>query len=232
MTLEPMRVCLAAAARGHAPSGAADRRLSAARARRPAVAGRPAGHRAAALQGRGLAALRLGTPRRVRRAAESLELPAGFNPRTLAWARALRAEPARPRRRRDRLRRAVLQHIRDAGFSYTLAPGDYGRDAIDEFWLDRKDGFCEHFAAAFVVVMRAAGVPARVVTGYQGADPTPVDGYYIVRQSYAHAWAEYWQPGRGWVRVDPTAAVAPDRDRAQHAGSRRSRASWPARSQR
>src|SRR5205814_6248881 len=72
-------------------------------------------------------------------------------------------------------------------------------------------GFCEHFASAFVVVMRAMGVPARVVTGYQGTEPLPVDGYYVVRQSSAHAWAEFWQPGEGWVRADPTAAVAPDR---------------------
>ena len=105
----------------------------------------------------------------------------------------------------------MLQHIRTSGFSYTLAPGDYGRDGIDEFWLDRKEGFCEHFAAAFVVVMRAAGVPARIVTGYQGTDLPPVDGYYVVRQSSAHAWAEFWQSGTGWVRADPTGAVAPDR---------------------
>jgi hypothetical protein len=110
-----------------------------------------------------------------------------------------------------------MQHIRTGGFTYTLDPGLYGeanpQAAIDEFWLDRKEGFCEHFASAFVVIMRALDVPARVVTGYQGADPLPVDGYYIVRQSYAHAWAEYWQEGRGWVRADPTGAVAPDRIR-------------------
>jgi hypothetical protein len=87
----------------------------------------------------------------------------------------------------------------------------YGRDAVDEFWFDRKLGFCEHFAGAFVVLMRAMDVPARIVTGYQGTDPEPVDGYHIVRQSHAHAWAEYWQPGDGWVRADPTAAVAPER---------------------
>jgi len=104
-----------------------------------------------------------------------------------------------------------MKHIREGGFSYTLAPGEYGRNAVDEFWFDRKEGFCEHFAAAFVVLMRALDVPARVVTGYQGADLLPVDGFYIVRQSAAHAWAEYWQAGVGWVRADPTAAVAPDR---------------------
>ena len=140
-----------------------------------------------------------------------LELPPGFNPRTLAWAAAMRRDPRYAQADARTLAQALLQHIRTAGFSYTLAAEPYGRNAIDEFWLDRREGFCEHFAASFVVVMRAAGVPARVVTGYQGTDPIPVDGYYLVRQSSAHAWAEYWQAGVGWVRADPTAAVAPDR---------------------
>ena len=153
----------------------------------------------------------LGAPRRFGEIQESLELPVGFNPRTVAWARAFRAEPARRGATSTQLAQGVLQYIRTSGFSYTLAPGDYGRDGIDEFWLDRKEGFCEHFASAFVVVMRAAGVPARIVTGYQGTDLPAVDGYYIVRQSSAHAWAEFWQSGTGWVRADPTGAVAPDR---------------------
>ncbi len=140
-----------------------------------------------------------------------LDLPPGFNPRTLAWAAALRREPAMAGAGARDLALRVMRHIREGGYSYTLAPGEYGRNAVDEFWLDRKEGFCEHFAAAFVVVMRALDVPARIVTGYQGTDLLPVDGYYIVRQSAAHAWAEYWQPGTGWVRADPTAAVAPDR---------------------
>jgi transglutaminase-like putative cysteine protease len=140
-----------------------------------------------------------------------VELPPGYNPRTLEWAAALRARPGWAEASPSQLVAAVLGHIRTGGFSYTLAPGVYGRDAIDEFWLDRKVGFCEHFAAAFVVIMRALDVPARVVTGYQGSDPAPTDGYWVVRQSHAHAWAEYWQPGQGWIRVDPTAAVAPDR---------------------
>ncbi len=142
---------------------------------------------------------------------DDVALPAGYNPRTLAWAAALRRDPQYAEAGPRVLAAALMQHIRGAGFSYTLAPGGYGRDAIDEFWLDRRIGFCEHFAAAFVVVMRALDVPARVVTGYQGTDPVPVDGFYIVRQSSAHAWAEYWVPGAGWVRADPTAAVAPER---------------------
>src|SRR5690606_29543293 len=115
------------------------------------------------------------------------------------------------------LAQVLMHHIANGGYSYTLAPGNYGEHAIDEFWFDRREGFCEHFAAAFVVVMRAMDVPARVVTGYQGADPLPVDGYTIVRRSSAHAWAEYWQPGAGWLRADPTAAVAPERiDRSRN----------------
>ncbi|MBK1616243.1 transglutaminase [Rubrivivax gelatinosus] len=143
--------------------------------------------------------------------AENLELPPGFNPRTLAWARALRARPEYSGADAGVLAAALLREVGAGGYGYTLEPGPYGRDAIDEFWLDRKLGFCEHFAAAFVVAMRAMGVPARIVTGYQGTDPAPVDGWWIVRQSNAHAWAEYWQRGVGWVRADPTAAVAPER---------------------
>ena len=151
---------------------------------------------------------------------DDLALPPGYNPRTLAWAVALRRDPRYANAEPRVLAQALLQHIRSAGFSYTLAAGAYGRDSIDEFWLDRREGFCEHFAAAFVVVMRALDVPARVVTGYQGVDPLPIDGYYVVRQSSAHAWAEYWQPGIGWVRADPTAAIAPDRiDRGRRLAS-------------
>ena len=119
----------------------------------------------------------LGAPRRLGELQDSLELPPGFNPRTLAWARAFRAERTRRAAAPTQFAVDVLEHIRTRGYSYTLSPGDYGRDGIDEFWLDRKEGFCEHFAAAFVVVMRAVGVPARIVTGYQGTDLTTVDDY-------------------------------------------------------
>jgi len=138
-------------------------------------------------------------------------LPPGYNPRTLEWAARFAREGGFDAADPGPLVRALLQHIRTGRYTYTLAAEPYGPDAIDEFWLDRREGFCEHFAAAFVVVLRALGVPARVVTGYQGADPVPIDGYHVVRQSSAHAWAEYWQRGVGWVRADPTAAVAPDR---------------------
>jgi transglutaminase-like putative cysteine protease len=136
-------------------------------------------------------------------------LPPSSNPRALAWAQSFRARPEFAGADAATLARGLLAHVRTDGFTYTLAPGEYGRDAVDEFWFDRKQGFCEHFAASFVVMMRAMGVPARVVTGYQGAEPGDADGWMVVRQSNAHAWAEYWQAGAGWRRVDPTAAVAP-----------------------
>ena len=142
----------------------------------------------------------------------ALDLPPGDNPRTLAWAQEMRARlgPADART----LSAALMAYIAQSPYVYTLSPGSYGSDAIDDFWLDRRQGFCEHFATAYVVVMRAMGVPARVVTGYQGADPPDADGYQAVRQSHAHAWAEYWAEGAGWLRADPTAAVAPERVRS------------------
>src|SRR5487761_2262728 len=103
----------------------------------------------------------------------------------------------------------ALNYFREQGFVYTLDPPLLGRDSVDEFLFGSKRGFCEHYASSFVFLMRAAGVPARVVTGYQGGEINPVDGYMIVRQSDAHAWAEIWLRDRGWVRVDPTAAVSP-----------------------
>ena len=144
---------------------------------------------------------------------EHLQLPPRANPRTLAWAAQLRSRPGLESADARALAGAVLAHIASDGYTYTLEPGPYDIDAIDEFWLDRKLGFCEHFASAFVVIMRALEVPARIVTGYQGTDPGPQDGWWIVRQRNAHAWAEIWVGGEGWQRVDPTAAVAPDRVR-------------------
>lgn len=98
-----------------------------------------------------------------------------------------------------------------ADFTYTLRPPLLGRHGIDDFLFQSKRGFCEHYAAAFVTLMRAAGIPARVVGGYQGGEFNPLDQYLVVRQSDAHAWAEVWLDGKGWVRVDPTAAVSPSR---------------------
>lgn len=139
------------------------------------------------------------------------DLPTGFNPRTLQWAVDLRRDPRFAQGNDAGLVQFVLNHLRTQGYTYTLEPGVYGDNAADEFWFDRKAGFCEHFASAFAVLMRAADVPARIVTGYQGGDINPVDGFWTVRQSDAHAWVEVWLDGDGWVRIDPTAAVAPGR---------------------
>ena len=138
-----------------------------------------------------------------------LELPDGFNPRTLALAQQLKraAQPADT----SRLSQQVLAMFRRDSFSYTLQPPLAGRDMVDDFLFTTKAGFCEHYAGAYVVLMRAMGVPARVVTGYQGGEMNPLDGYLTVRQSDAHAWAEIWIPSQGWRRVDPTGAVAPER---------------------
>lgn len=144
--------------------------------------------------------------RRTLRAA-ALALPAGFNPRTLALGRQWRAEAGGD----DEaiVQRAMEWIQRD--FAYTLATPLLGRNAVDEFLFDYRQGFCEHFSSSFVVLMRAAGIPSRVVTGYAGGYRNRIGDYWLVRRSDAHAWAEVWLPDRGWVRVDPTAAVAPER---------------------
>jgi transglutaminase-like putative cysteine protease len=105
----------------------------------------------------------------------------------------------------------VLALFREQAFYYTLTPPGLARDSVDDFLFNTRQGFCGHFASAFTNLMRAAGIPARVVAGYQGGDWNPLGGYLIVRQSHAHAWSEVWLPGGGWRRVDPTAAVAPER---------------------
>ncbi|MES2979850.1 MAG: DUF3488 and transglutaminase-like domain-containing protein [Pseudomonadota bacterium] len=144
---------------------------------------------------------------------EFVDLPPGYNPRTLQLAADIRRDPRYAQAGTATLVAAVMERLRTGGYGYTLDPGVYGADTADEFWFDRKEGFCEHIASAFVVLMRALDVPARIVTGYQGGELNGVDGYWTVRQSDAHAWAEVWQAGQGWVRVDPTSAVAPSRTR-------------------
>ena len=150
----------------------------------------------------------------------ALALPPGYNPRTIALARQWRAQAGSDD---AAIVRRALAWI-GAEFGYTLATPPAGRHGADEFLFDQKAGFCEHFSSSFVILMRAAGIPARVVTGYAGGYLNPIGGYWIVRRSDAHAWTEVWLRGRGWVRVDPTAAVAPERiydtlaDRAPGAG--------------
>jgi transglutaminase-like putative cysteine protease len=145
----------------------------------------------------------LGDPLRRR----ALALPAGYNPRTIALAEQWRREAGGD----DTVivRRAMDWINRD--FGYTLETPLPGRDGVDEFLFDEKKGFCQHFSSSFVVLMRAAGIPARVVTGYAGGIRNPIGDYWVVRKMDAHAWAEVWLPQRGWVRMDPTAAVAPER---------------------
>ncbi|AMO21871.1 protein-glutamine gamma-glutamyltransferase TgpA [Ramlibacter solisilvae] len=142
---------------------------------------------------------------------EYLQLPANRNPRTLALAQQLKSDAGLRTGGPEALVRAVLERLRTGGYGYTLDPGVYGAETADEFWFDRKEGFCEHIASAFVVLMRAMDIPARLVTGYQGGELNKVDGFWVVRQSDAHAWAEVWLQGQGWVRVDPTGAIAPER---------------------
>ncbi|WP_077001425.1 DUF3488 and transglutaminase-like domain-containing protein [Variovorax sp. KK3] len=142
---------------------------------------------------------------------DDLALPSGSNPRTVALAAQMKSDPALADADTPAYVRAALQRLRTGGYSYTLDPGIYGNETADEFWFDKKAGFCEHIASAFVVLMRALDVPSRIVTGYQGGEANSVDGYWTLRNSDAHAWAEVWQEGRGWVRVDPTAAISPDR---------------------
>jgi len=137
----------------------------------------------------------------------ALRLPEGYNPRTLALARQWRREAGA---NDAAIVERTLSWIR-ADFAYTLTTPLLGRHSVDEFLFEQQAGFCEHFSSAFVVLMRAAGIPARVVTGYVGGYHNRYGDYWLVRRSDAHAWAEVWLEGRGWVRVDPTAAVAPER---------------------
>ncbi|HMH16508.1 MAG TPA: DUF3488 and transglutaminase-like domain-containing protein [Burkholderiales bacterium] len=139
--------------------------------------------------------------------AMALRLPRGFNPRSQALAREWRESLPDD----SAIIRRAIEFYRGSRFEYTLEPPLLGRNSVDEFLFDTKQGFCEHFASSFVFLMRAAGVPARVVTGYQGGDTNPVDGYMVIRQADAHAWAEVWLAGNGWTRVDPTAAAVPVR---------------------
>ena len=137
----------------------------------------------------------------------SLNLPDGFNPRTRELMRRWRAETPD----HVELVNRVLAHFNSDEFYYTLNPPLLSRHTVDEFLFDTRSGFCEHYASAFTVMMRMAGIPARVVTGYQGGWYNDFGRYLLVRQSDAHAWSEVWLPGSGWTQVDPTAAVAPSR---------------------
>lgn len=138
----------------------------------------------------------------------TLQLPEGRNPRATALAEELRAAAAND----AAFVAALLAHFRSEAFVYTLQPPLLSTaHPVDEFLFRTRRGFCEHYASAFTMLARAAGIPARVVTGYQGGEFNPVSNRLVVRQSEAHAWSEVWLEGQGWIRVDPTGAVAPDR---------------------
>jgi transglutaminase-like putative cysteine protease len=140
--------------------------------------------------------------------ARGLQLPdVELNPRTQAFAKQMRNESTDER---DFVMR-ILGYFREQPFYYTLNPPRLGDESIDEFLFSTREGFCGHYAGSFVYMMRAAGIPARVVVGYQGGEYNPFENYTMVYQYNAHAWAEVWLEGEGWVRFDPTAAVAPER---------------------
>ena len=137
----------------------------------------------------------------------ALRLPPESNPRASALATQWREASADDA---EVLARAIA-FLKQGRYLYTLEPPLLGANSVDQFLFVTKEGFCEHFSSAFVFLMRAAGIPARVVTGYQGGELNSVDSIITVRQSDAHAWAEVFLAGRGWVRVDPTAAAVPGR---------------------
>ena len=134
-------------------------------------------------------------------------LPDTSNPRSRELAADLRSKATSD----SAFVSATLDFLRTGSFRYSLTPPLLGAHPIDDFLFETREGFCGHYASAFVYLMRSAGIPARVVTGYLGGEWNPIGGYFIVRQSDAHAWAEVWLDGRGWVRIDPTSVVEPER---------------------
>jgi transglutaminase-like putative cysteine protease len=144
-----------------------------------------------------------------------LDLPQGRNPRTAKLALEMRDAAGSD----EAFIRAVLAKFNREEYHYTLEPPPLGSNPVDRFLFETQRGFCEHYASAFAVMMRSAGIPARIVLGYQGGELNPMGNYMIVRQADAHAWTEVWLPGAGWRRVDPTAAVAPERVDAGRTGA-------------
>ncbi len=134
-------------------------------------------------------------------------LPEDSNPRVVELSRTMREDAGSD----EAFIGQVLNKFNTEEFYYTLEPPALGSNPVDRFIFDTRQGFCEHYASAFAVMMRAGGIPSRVVLGYQGGEINPLGQYMIVRQADAHAWTEVWLPERGWYRVDPTAAVAPER---------------------
>ena len=140
-------------------------------------------------------------------------LPESSNPLTQKWAQELMRDPSFAALDAKGKANWVLNYINKNQFHYTLTPpvGYRPDTAADQLWFEYQSGFCEHYASAFVILMRSLDIPARIVTGYMGAEPNLLDQYWTVRQSNAHAWTEIWQADEGWIRVDPTAAIHPSR---------------------
>ncbi|WP_457675141.1 transglutaminase family protein [Thiolapillus sp.] len=136
-----------------------------------------------------------------------LQLPQNISLRTQQFAASLRQDGDSD----EDVIQAALRYFRQEAFVYTLSPPPLGPDPVDAFLFESRKGFCEHYATSFVILMRLSDIPARVVVGYQGGEANPLGGHLVVRQSEAHAWAEVWLENRGWVRIDPTSAVAPER---------------------
>ncbi len=136
-----------------------------------------------------------------------LQLPDNLSSRTRRLAASLRGKG----RKDEDVVRAALRYFNQQPFVYTLQPPILEGDPVDQFLFETRKGFCEHYATSFVILMRLADIPARVVVGYQGGQLNPMGGHLVVRQSDAHAWAEVWLADKGWTRIDPTSAVAPER---------------------
>ena len=138
---------------------------------------------------------------------EALELPPSISPAVRELAQSWTTQNSNPRA----IVNSALQFFRAQGFRYSLSPGEYRKNDLEQFLFHRRVGFCEHYAASFATLMRLAGVPARVVVGYLGGEYNDLGHFFLVRQADTHAWCEVWLPDTGWTRVDPTTAVAPGR---------------------
>jgi protein-glutamine gamma-glutamyltransferase len=138
---------------------------------------------------------------------EALELPPSISPAVRELAQSWTTQNSNPRA----IVNSALQFFQAQGFRYSLSPGEYRKDDLEQFLFRRRVGFCEHYAASFATLMRLAGVPARVVVGYLGGEYNDLGDFFLVRQADTHAWCEVWLPESGWTRVDPTTAVAPGR---------------------
>jgi protein-glutamine gamma-glutamyltransferase len=138
---------------------------------------------------------------------EALEVPPWISPAVRELAQSWTTQTSNPRA----IVNSALQFFQAQGFRYSLSPGEYRKNDLEQFLFHRRIGFCEHYAASFATLMRLAGIPARVVVGYLGGEYNDLGHFFLVRQADTHAWCEVWLPERGWTRVDPTTAVAPGR---------------------